>query len=159
MLDEGEPSILYGRGSDGFGVFAGGLAELGEGGGVLLDGEAGGDGTADPFEIAETPEVDVADHDDGEEDEHVDEGGGAEFLEDGGPGVEEGDFDIEDEEDEGDDVEAEIELDPALAEGEFAAFVGGEFVGVGDAGAQEAADGEVEEDEEGAEGEEDGDGE
>src|SRR6059058_945225 len=99
--------------------------------GAVVDFEAGGGGGADPVEVAEAPEIGEADEEDAEEEEHIDDGHFAD-VEDGlaelcgqigraavgdGPGIEEGDFDIEDEEDQGDDVEAEIELDPARADG------------------------------------------
>src|SRR6266480_3724384 len=78
--------------------------------GAVVDFEAGGGGRADPIEVAESPEVGEADEEDAEEEEHVDDGHFAD-VEDGlaelcgeftggaegdGPGIEEGDFDIED---------------------------------------------------------------
>src|SRR4051812_21969835 len=139
--------------------------------GTVIDLEAGGGGAADPVEVAEAPEIGKTDQQDAEEEEHIDDGHSADFEDGGaelcgqvggaavgdGPGVEEGDFDIEDQEDEGDDVEAEVELDPAGADGGLAAFVDGGLFGVGDFGADECADGEVGEDEGRAEGGEDGD--
>src|SRR4051812_10667787 len=94
--------------------------------------EAGGGGGADPVQITEAPEVGEADQQDAEEEEHVDEGDEADLEERSGdaglagdllrqgggipegdsPGVEEGDLDIEDQEDQRHDVEAQIELDP-----------------------------------------------
>src|SRR5688572_14733206 len=90
-------------------VDAGFLAEVDAG--PIINLEAGGGGAADPVEVAEPPEVGVADEKDPEEEEHIDDGDFAD-VEDGqsqfggeisgaaegdGPGVEEGDFDVEDE--------------------------------------------------------------
>src|SRR2546422_4913026 len=114
--------------------------------GAIIDFEAGGGGAADPVEIAKAPEVGEADQEHAEEEEHIDHGHFAD-VEDGlaelcgefaggaegdGPGIEEGDLDVEDEEDQGDDVEAKIKLNPAGADGGLAAFVDGRFFGVGD---------------------------
>src|SRR6266566_920359 len=102
-------------------VGAGFAAEVDSG--AVIDFEAGGGGRSDPVEIAEAPEVGESDQQDAEEEEHIDDGDFAD-VEDGlaelggqfagaaegdGPGIEEGDFDVEDEEDQGDDVEAEVE--------------------------------------------------
>jgi hypothetical protein len=152
-------------------IYAGFAAEVDAG--AVIDLEAGGGGGTDPVEVAKAPQIGEADEEHAEEEEHVDDGDEAD-VEDGlaelcgqvasaaegdGPGIEEGDFDIEDEENEGDDVEAKIELDPAGTDGWLAAFVDGRFFGVGHVGADQGADGEVGEDEDSAEGGEDGYGE
>ena len=95
--------------------------------GVVIDFDACGGGGADPVEVAESPEVCEADEQDAEEKEHVDDGDLADFegahaerlaelgriaLRDR-PGIEQRDFHVENQVHQCDDVEAEIELDPA----------------------------------------------
>jgi len=132
--------------------------------------QAGGGGRTDPVEVAEAPQIGEADEQHAEEKEHIDYGDeayvkdvdGKVFCECGGaaegdgPGVEERDFHIEDEENQRDDVEAEIELDVAGADGGFAALIDGGFCRVGRVWTHKVAKGERDENEGDAEGEEDG---
>lgn len=155
----------------GGGVDSGGAGEVGAG--AVFDFQAGGGAGADPVEIAEAPEVGEADDEDAEEEEHVDQGGFSEFEGSGaegfgdvggvapgdGPWVEEGDFDIENQVDQGYDVKAEVELHPTGAHGWLAAFVAGGFLGIGDARADQRSGHEVGQDEGGTECDENGDGE
>src|SRR5436190_9488535 len=96
-----------------------------------------------PVEASGLPDVDVGDEDQADEDDHLDEAEEAELAELHGPGEEEDGFDVEDDEEHGDQVELDGEA-VALGDsfGDDAAFVGGDLGGGGVVGAQQRRGGE-----------------
>src|SRR2546421_10221562 len=68
----------------------------------------------EPFQVALHPDIDEADDQDQGEDQDLAqyEETHAVFLEDGRPGEEDRDFHVENEENERDNIEADVELDP-----------------------------------------------
>src|SRR3972149_255539 len=90
-----------------------------------------------------SPGVGVADDEDRDEGQRLDEAHDELVREGDRPGVEEHDLDIEDDEEKGDEVVAEVELDPAIALRLDAALVGVELHGVGRVGPEsQQAEGE-----------------
>ena len=69
------------------------------------------------------------------------------LAEDHRPGEEERHLHVEDDEQQGDDVEAQVELHPGAADGRLAALVDGRLLGVHLGGAEHLAQGQVEQDE------------
>src|ERR1700728_2383455 len=78
----------------------------------------------DPFERAFVPYPDVADDQDGEENQHLQQTEGAECLEAYGPGKKKNCFHVEDYEKDGDDVVANSVASASAVDGVDAAFVG-----------------------------------
>ena len=87
-----------------------------------------------PVEGAFSPSVGIGDAENDDEAEGEAEDGGAVggdvVFVDGGPGIEEDDFDVEEDEEHGDDVEFDAEAGLGVAEGEHAALVSAVFHGV-----------------------------
>src|SRR5437773_11006665 len=83
---------------------------------------------ADPFQVALPPDVHQSHHEDGDEHEALEVGEQAELPEDHRPRQQEDGFHVEDAEDEGEHVEADIELEPGRPDGVRAALVGGELL-------------------------------
>src|SRR2546427_9510609 len=81
-----------------------------------------------PLQVALPPDVGEGHHQDRDEDQALDEGQRAELAEDDRPGQEEHRLHVEDDEDQREDVEADVELDPGRARGVLAALVGGELL-------------------------------
>src|SRR3954470_20184007 len=96
----------------------------------------------DPFQVAHRPDVGEADGEDGDEDEDLSEGEQALAALDERPvdarhRVHEGDLDLEDHEDQGDQVEARVEVEPRLSDGLLAALVDHRLLAGGRVGTQE----------------------
>src|SRR5690606_15181575 len=83
-----------------------------------------------PFERSLLPHVNEADQQHADEDAHLDQAEHAEFAEHGRPRHDEDDFQVEDDELDGDEVVADVELHPRIFERGEAAFVGRELLGV-----------------------------
>src|SRR5258706_113276 len=83
-----------------------------------------------PFERPLLPLVDEADDEDTEEHDHRDQAEPADVLEHDRPGKEEGDLEIEEDEEDGDQVVAHVELHARVLERLETAFVGGELLAV-----------------------------
>src|SRR5438128_275580 len=108
-------------------------------------------GRLDPGQVALRPHVDVADDQDPDEDEHLDEQEErvlrasrldallARLLEKDRPRVEERDLDVEDQEDQRDRVEADVEAHPAGADRRLAALVRRALRGILDRRSEEPA--------------------
>src|SRR5271169_5447781 len=97
-----------------------------------------------PLQVPLAPDVNESHREDPKEHEPVDEGRDAQPLEDYGPRKEEDGFHIEDDEDEGEYVEPDVELDPGGARGILAAFVGCELLLAVTGGADDLPEEEVE---------------
>src|SRR5438093_5514919 len=93
-----------------------------------------------PLEDLLLPGIEQADGEDADEDDHLDENGslGPQLLELDRPGEEEDAFDVEDHEQEGKEVVADVRVAPSLADRVDAALVRGEFLGARLAGPHEA---------------------
>ena len=114
---------------------------------------SGSGSVAFPVQGAFSPGVGIGDaeNDDKAEGEAEDGGavGGDVVFVNGGPGVEEYDFDVEEDKEHGDDVEFDAEAGLGVAEGEHAALVGAVFHGVAaggfacDGGEDQGGDGET----------------
>ena len=78
-----------------------------------------------PVEIPLSPDVREPDQENGEKNEHLDKGEPSETLIDRRPREEEDHFDVEDEEDEGNDIEADVQSDAGVSNGGLPALVGG----------------------------------
>src|SRR6185503_14543347 len=83
---------------------------------------------ADPFEVPLAPHVHQRHHEDRDEHQALEVGEHAELPEDHRPRQEEDGLHVEDDEDEGEYVEADVELDPGRPHGVLAALVGGELL-------------------------------
>src|SRR5215469_14246084 len=81
-----------------------------------------------PFERTLLPFIDEADSEHSQENHHGPEGEYAGLAERDGPWKEEGDFKIENDEQDGDKIEPHIELQARVAERVEATLVGGEFL-------------------------------
>src|SRR5262245_47512077 len=104
-----------------------------------------------PLEIALRPDVHEPEEEDQDEDEDLGEGEGAlprlePAAKNGRHGEHKRDLDVEDDEDESDQVEAKVELDPGISDGALAALVRDALLGLGDIRPQEAAEEEAHED-------------
>src|SRR6185503_6693256 len=83
---------------------------------------------AHPFQVSLAPDVGERHHEDADEHQALGEGEEPELAEDHGPGQQEDRLHVEDDEDEGEDVETDVELDPGRARGVLAALVGRELL-------------------------------
>src|SRR6478752_501500 len=84
-----------------------------------------------PFERPLLPLIYEADGQHAKEQHHRPEAEGAELAERNGPGEEERDFEIENNEQNRDEIETNVEFHAGVVECVEAAFVGGEFLRVG----------------------------
>src|SRR5204862_6445101 len=80
-----------------------------------------------PFERAFLPLISKADREDGEEHHHGPEAGGAELAERNRPREQERHFEVENDEEDRDQIEADVELHASVVECVESAFLSGEL--------------------------------
>jgi hypothetical protein len=83
-----------------------------------------------PIQVPFAPDVRISNEQDDEKHQHFDEREPAEVLVHRCPGKQEDNFDVENEENESYDIEADIEADAGITEGNLATLIGGKFAGV-----------------------------
>ena len=93
-----------------------------------------------PLQVAFPPDVGVSNQENPEEDDHLDEGKPPKRLEDQGPREQHDHFDIEDQENQRNDIEADVEADASVADRRLSALIGGEFARIRTVWPQEPCD-------------------
>lgn len=110
-----------------------------------------------PVQISLDPHIGESDNKDQEKDCHFHKSKKPQLTIDQGPRKEHNDFHVENEKDKGDDVEADVEPHPGVADWFFAAFIGSILFGIRSVGPEDPGRNQAAGDKHGSEDEEDED--